>query len=68
MQKPSALIGQCSNGHDVHVTHDLNGGIDGGTIGTGSVKPLPDGRTNKPIVVACEACVELINERIQAQT
>ena len=67
MHKLGALIGHCSNGHDVHVTYDLNGEIDGGTIGAGTVEPLPDGRTTKPIVVACEACVKLINERIQAQ-
>ena len=67
MQKPSSIIGQCLNGHDVHVTRDLNGHIDGGIIGTGSVKPLTDGQTNKPIVVACEACVALINDRIQSQ-
>lgn len=65
MQKPSSLIGQCADGHDVYVTHDLNGEIDGGTVGTGSVKPLPDEKTATPIVVACQACLDVINKRIQ---
>lgn len=66
MQKPSSIVGQCSNGHDVHVTRDLNGDIDGGIIGTSFVNPLPDGQTIGPIVIACEACVALINDHIQA--
>jgi hypothetical protein len=67
MQKLSKLIGQCSSGHDVYVTHDLNDEIDGGNIGTGTIEPLPDERTTKPILIVCEACVKLINTRIQAQ-
>lgn len=67
MQKPSTLIGQCSNGHDVYVTKDLNGEIDGGTIGTDIVTPLPDGKAKTPIIVACQACVDMINKRIQGQ-
>lgn len=68
MQKPSTLIGQCSSGHDVFVTHDLNGDIDGGTIGAITIAPLPDGETLKPIVIACEACVTLINGQIASNS
>lgn len=64
MQKPSTLIGQCSRGHDVYVTRDLNGDIDGGAIGAGTIAPLPDGTKRRPIVVACDECVKLINEQI----
>lgn len=64
MQKPSTLIGQCSKGHDVYVTRDLNGDIDGGTIGADVVKPLPDGESTEPIVVACEACTKAVHDRI----
>lgn len=64
MQKPSTFIGQCSKGHDVYVTRDLNGDIDGGTIGADVVKPLPDGVSAEPIVVACEACTKAVHDRI----
>lgn len=66
MQKPSTLIGQCTSGHDVFTTRDLNGDIDGGTVGTKQVPPLPDGKSKKPIIVACDACVKLINSRIES--
>lgn len=64
MPKPSILIGQCANGHDVHVTHDLSGDIDGGTIGVRVVQPLPDDVTTEPIVVACDECTK----KVRAQT
>ena len=68
MQKLSTLIGQCFHGHDVYVTRDLNGDIDGGMIGTGTSTPLPDGKSLKPIVIACENCVKIINERIASDS
>lgn len=64
MQKLGTFIGQCSKGHDVYVTHDLNGDIDGGTIGADVVQPLPDGKSAAPIVVACEECTKKVHERI----
>jgi hypothetical protein len=64
MQKPNVLIGQCSKGHDVYVTHDLNGDIDGGTIGVDVVQPLPDGKSSEPIIVACDDCVKKVREHI----
>lgn len=68
MQKPNTLIGQCSSGHDVFVTRDLNGDIDGGSIGTKAIAPLPDGKSSKAIVVACDDCVKLINDRIESDS
>lgn len=67
MQKPSTLIGTCKDGHDVFVTHDLDGEISGGTIGAKTTAPLPDGRSLKPIVVACDACVDLVNDHIRSK-
>lgn len=64
MQKRSTFIGQCLKGHDVYVTHDLDGDINGGTIGADVVKPLPDGTARQPIVVACEECAKKVYERI----
>ncbi len=46
------------------MTHDANGDIDGGTVGLDVVKPLPDGESSKPIIVACEACVKRIHQHI----
>lgn len=68
MQKPSVLVGQCSKGHDVYVTHDLDGNIDGGTIGADVVKPLPDGTAGRPIVVACDECAKKVYERIASNS
>ena len=65
MQKTSSPIGQCSKGHDVYVTRDLNGDVNGGTIGADIVMPLPDGRSSLPIAVACQACVDLVNHHIR---
>jgi hypothetical protein len=62
MQKPSTLIGQCSQGHDVYVTRGIDGEIDGGLIGTQAVAALPDGESRHSIIVACEACVALVNK------
>jgi hypothetical protein len=66
MQKTRALIGQCARGHDVYATTDENGDIDGGTIGTVLARPLPDRRSTRPMTLACEACVNLFNERLQS--
>ena len=68
MQKPSALIGQCAKGHDVYVTRDLNGEIAGATIGADVEAPLPDGRSLSPVVVACQACVDLVNDLLHAKS
>lgn len=68
MQKPSIFVGQCSKGHDVYVTHDLDGNIDGGTIGADVVKPLPDGTARHPIVVACDECAKKVYERITSKS
>jgi hypothetical protein len=54
--------GQCSNGHDVYVTRDIDGEFDGGSGSVDIVQPLPDGKTNKPIIIGCKACVELIEK------
>lgn len=67
MQKPSELIGQCTKGHDVHVTRDLNGDIDGGTTGVMLLQPLPDGVCHAPIVVACEECTTLVRASFMAE-
>ena len=67
MQKPSVLIGQCSKGHDVYVTRDMGGDIDGGTVGIDVVLPLPDGISREPIVVACSECVKKVREHIDSK-
>ena len=64
MQKRSSQIGTCSKGHDVYVTHHINGEIDGGTVGMDVVKPFPDGKSVDPIIVACEECAKRVRERI----
>jgi hypothetical protein len=68
MQKRSIFVGQCSKGHDVHVTHDLDENIDGGTIGIDVVTPLPDGTAGHPIVVACDECAKKVYERIASKS
>jgi len=68
LQKPLTPVGQCASGHDVWVTHDLNDEINGGTIGTKTIAPLPDGQSTKPIVVACDDCLIVINNRIAAKS
>jgi len=63
MPKPSTWVGQCTDGHDVHVTHDLNGDVNG-TIGLKVVQPLPEGQSTEPIVVACDECVKMVRAQI----
>lgn len=60
-------IGTCSNGHKVIVIHHPDGEIDRWTIGTETIQPSPDMQTTEPIVIACDACVQLIRERHKGQ-
>lgn len=68
MQKPMSLAGQCAKGHDVYVTRDLNGDINGGTVGVELIKPLPDGKSSEPIVVACNECSKVIADLLRSES
>lgn len=68
MQKQFTPIGKCEEGHEVFVTHDLNGEVDGATIGANVLTPLPDGVSEEPIVMACEACTALVRRRLPSRT
>jgi hypothetical protein len=64
MHNNGAVIGKCTTGHEVRVAYDLDGKVDGGTIGVEVVMPLPDGMSRPPTVVACEQCVQVVREHM----
>lgn len=58
------IIGQCSKGHDVRVSHDMIGDIDKALVGTEIFEPLPDGQSTKSIDVVCEECHKILQDHL----